>query len=304
MGREHLIVMIGLSGICLLGSAKENGIKHANHFQPNPNCTMPDTWDPDVGLPSAAALEQLAPTGRIRVGIYTGNFLNATVDPVTGALTGPAIDLFCRFATYLNLPLEFTTYPTVQQAQIGFDSDVWEIGASTDQFGTIVGASPANAYSAINATLMVDDASPIVSVADADQPGTRIAVQAGIAIDIYLRAHFRHATLVEVVTGSAPRDVFPLVQHGCVDVAAGGRSGLTSFVASQYPGGRVLDDTLVDIETAPYVHPNNDPARCYLTEYIEAAKASGLLFQAWSRLTPAQQFGTGVAPPHPLCEKR
>jgi hypothetical protein len=151
---------------------------------------------------------------------------------------------------------------------------------------------------------MVDGASPIVSVADADQAGTRIAVQAGIGTDLYLRANFQHATLVEVVTGSAPRDVFPFVQHGCVEAAAGGRTGLTSFVASQYPGGRVLDDTLVDIETAPYVHPNNEDARCYLTEYIEAAKESGLLFQAWSRLTPAQQFGTGVAPPHPLCDSQ
>ncbi len=73
-------------------------------FVPNPWCTMPSTFDPTIGAPSAAALAQLAPTGVLRVGVYYGNFGLAVRDPNTGVLSGTAVDISCRLATQLYDP--------------------------------------------------------------------------------------------------------------------------------------------------------------------------------------------------------
>ena len=111
-----------------------------NAFSPNPQCTMPSTWDPAIGQPSAAALQQLAPTGTLRVAVYYGNQgigvctpssgkgCRPAFDPQFGVLSGTAVDLACRLQAQLKIPLVFTGYPTIAALNVGFAADNWEIG--------------------------------------------------------------------------------------------------------------------------------------------------------------------------------
>src|SRR3989449_8965609 len=64
-------------------------------------------WEGD---PDAAVLHDLAPGGSLRVGINYGNPNNATLNPVTGQLSGVAVDLACTLARGTDRPLTVVGY--------------------------------------------------------------------------------------------------------------------------------------------------------------------------------------------------
>jgi len=294
-----------------------------NAFAPNPQCTMPSTWDPAIGQPSAAALQQLAPTGTLRVAVYYGNQTigvctpnpgkgcTPAFDPQFGVLSGTAVDLACRLQAQLKIPLVFTGYPTIAALNVGFAADPWEIGFGYDpDFPTVPGSIVSHPYIGNDNTFLVPADSPFQSIADLDKPGVTIAVQSGNTPNLFMRANFHRPpagpTLVELVTNSAPNDIFPLVKVGTcntdlckaagytglhIDAAAGGRFGESSFVLTTYPAGRVLSPSLVLANLAPFIRPSLDgDASFYLAEYLEAARASGLLQAIVDRL-PFQKIG-------------
>src|SRR5438093_816005 len=65
------------------------------------------TWKGDA---DAAVLNELAPSGALRVGINYGNPNNATLNPVTGQLSGVAVDLACTLAKGTDRPLTVVGY--------------------------------------------------------------------------------------------------------------------------------------------------------------------------------------------------
>jgi len=290
-----------------------------NAFSPNPQCTMPSTWDPAIGQPSAAALKQLAPTSTLRVAVYYGNQgigvctpssgkgCLPAFDPQFGVLSGTAVDLACRLQAQLKIPLVFTGYPTIAALNAGFAVDSWEIGFGYDpDLPTVPGSKVSHPYIGIDNTFLVPDSrSDLRTIADLDKLGVTIAVQSGNTPDLFMRANFQHATLVELVTNNATNDIFPLVKAGkcntdlCkaagytghIDAAAGGRFGESSFVLTTYHAGRVLSPSLVLARIAPFIRPSLEgDASCYLADYLEAARASGLLKAIVGRL-PFQNVG-------------
>src|SRR5882757_11253725 len=66
-------------------------------------------------LPAKAGTESalLAPTGRLRVGIYPGSPTSMVVDPATKQTHGLAYDLGREFAKRLNVPWEYVTFQRV-----------------------------------------------------------------------------------------------------------------------------------------------------------------------------------------------
>src|SRR5882762_6299498 len=60
-------------------------------FVANSQCTIAATFDP----PSAEALVQRAPQGKLRIGVFAGNRAIGQLNATTGALTGTAVDVAC-----------------------------------------------------------------------------------------------------------------------------------------------------------------------------------------------------------------
>ena len=138
-------------------------------------------------------------------------------------------------------------------------------------------------------TYLVPAGSPIRSVADADKPGVRIAVVANHASTLALRAVLKHATLVDV---EIPDQAFELVRSGKADAYASPRPPILEY-AKKLPGSRVLDDRYGANIQAIAV-PKGQVARlAYVNEFVEAARASGLIQQAIAR---AGERGIEVAP--------
>ena len=318
---------------------KFNTLNQESHFVPNPLCAgpgaMPPTWDPRVHHPRHRVLRQLAPTGTLRVGVYYGNMsvgictptagrgCTPVYDPNYGVLSGPAVDFTCRLATRLRIPLEFSGYPTIPAFTDGWNAGGWELGfASENTLPIIPGIAIAHSYLNADNTFLVPATSSFQFVADLDQPGVNIVVQFGNAPDAFMRANFVNAQLIELVTNSNATDIFPLVKSGVCDTAlcvssgyggvpihasAGGRGGQTVFQLGNpgpWPtspdGGRVLDETLILAALSPFIAPNNPDALCYLDEYLEAARRSGMLQALIDRL-PFRTIGTVTCSSDPDC---
>jgi hypothetical protein len=135
-------------------------------------------------------------------------------------------------------------------------------------------------------TYLVPIGSAFQHVDEVDQPGVLIAVPQGASPDLYLSAHLKYATLVRALstTGVQSTAAFNLLKAGQVDAVATGRSGEQMFIDTSWPGqGRVLPENIFVAQLAPFMQQGNADALCWLGDYVEAAKTSGLLAQAIAR---------------------
>ena len=230
----------------------------------------------------------LVRAGKVRVGLPLG--VGATKDPVTGELRGVAMDLARARATRIGvelLPVEYLVNPQVVEAA---KAGAWDVGFTgiDPSWAAEVDFSPP--FMHVDFTYLVPAGSSIRSVADADQPGVRIAVMRNEYADRALGRILKRAELVRVETRDAALD---LLRAGRADAYATARPLLLAYSA-RLPGSRVLED-LFDVVLVAMAVPKGQAGRlAYISDFIEEAKASGLVQRAIER---AGLRGIRVAPP-------
>jgi polar amino acid transport system substrate-binding protein len=128
-------------------------------------------------------------------------------------------------------------------------------------------------------TYLVPAGSSIRRVADADQPGVRIAVVRDHAMDFALRGKLKQA---ETVYAETPDAAFDLLRTGHVTVQAGIRPGLLTY-SIQLPGSRVLEDRYGANVIGMAVRKGQAGWLGYVSEFIAESKTSGLVQQAMER---------------------
>jgi polar amino acid transport system substrate-binding protein len=139
-------------------------------------------------------------------------------------------------------------------------------------------------------TYLVPAGSLIQSIADVDKPGIRIAVVRNHASTAVLNRVLKQAKLVYAET---PDPTFDLLRTGAADVMASARSTLLEY-STKLPGSRVLKDRYGATLNRVVVPKDRAGRLAYINEFVEEAKASGLVQQAIDRAGPR---GVQVAPP-------
>lgn len=139
-------------------------------------------------------------------------------------------------------------------------------------------------------TLLVPSDSSIRRVADADRSGVRIAAVRNHASTNELSRQLKHAELVYAAT---PELTFDLLRNGQAEVMASTRNALLQF-SDQLSGSRVLDDRYGANINRMVVPKGKSEWLAYVTEFVEEAKASGLVQKAIDGAGPR---GVTVAPP-------
>lgn len=231
-------------------------------------CTLAPT------KPSAEVLLELAPTGKLRVGMVIGNIPTpslATRDPTTGAPRGVPVDLARDLAQQLGVPLEIVPYPTPARLFESVSSGAWDV--------TFLAVDPVREkdvdfsppYTNIGNTFLVPAQSAIRSIADIDRPGIRVAVQEKSAQDLELTKMLKNAQLVRA---PGPEPAFQLLLDGKADAFSHGRALLLG-VADKLPGSRALDGSFSSFGHAIAVPKGRPFATTYMRNFIEQAKASG-----------------------------
>jgi polar amino acid transport system substrate-binding protein len=231
----------------------------------------------------------LMQSGKVRVGLGVVAPHWAVKDPATGELRGVAVDIARAFAARLEVELLSVEYPSPPRVLDGLKDGAWDVGflGIDPSRATVVDFSPP--YLQIDATYLVPAGSSIRNVTDADQPGVRIAVTSKSVEEIVLSGTLRRAELRGVDTVSAG---FELLRAGNAEVLAAPRPALVPF-STRLPDSRVLEDRFHSTFAGMAV-PKGQAARlAYISEFVEEAKASGLVQRAIER---AGVRGVQVAP--------
>jgi polar amino acid transport system substrate-binding protein len=223
---------------------------------------------------SPDVLPQLAPTGVLRAGINMGNFLLVTGRSADGGPEGVSPSMARAIADRLGVPVRYVPYARPGELADAVGTGAWDIG--------LIGAEPQRAekiaftaaYAEIEATYLVPAGSPIATIAEVDRPGVRIAVTARSAYDLWLERNIRHATLVrsDSLDGALKR----FAEEG-LEALAGLRPRLLTDVETLPAGARILDGQFTAVQQAIGTARANEAGAAFLREFVEEAKASGLV---------------------------
>ena len=239
---------------------------------------------------SPSTRSELAPTGRLRVGINAANFLLVTnyvpgTDP-----HGVAPDLGRELARLLDVPVEFVVYDSPGKLAEAGKTGVWDVaflGNEPQRASEIAFTAP---YLEIPVTYLVPDGSPIRAIEDVDREGVRVAVMEKSAYDLFLTRHLKHAQLQRATSIDASYQLF--VQEN-LDALAGLKPRLV-IDAEKLPGANVLEGQVTSVKQSAGTLHGRDSGAQYLREFIEQAKSSGLV----ARLIEHYGVrGVSVAPP-------
>ena len=240
----------------------------------------------------SAARSDLAPNGKLRVGINFGNNLLTARDPVTRAPSGIALDLAWELGGRLGVPVEIVSYESAGGLADSASTGAWEVG--------FLGAEPQRAnqisftaaYLEIEATYLVPPGSPLRTIADVDREGARIVTTAKAAYDLYLQRSLKHASLFHAANADA---VFKLFVAEKMDALAGLKPRLV-IDHDNLPGSRILEGRFTAVQQAIGTPKGHDAGAAYLREYAEDVKASGLVARV---IAKNGVRGVSVAPAAP-----
>ena len=241
---------------------------------------------------SSSVTSELAPTGKLRIGINYGNPVLAKRDPATGELSGVAVDLARELARRVDLPLDIVAFESAGKMFDAVKSAAWDAAFLAIDPGRADQISFTAPYVEIEGTYLVPAGSSFNIVEDVDRDGVRIGVSAKSAYDLFLSRSLKHA---EIVHAADPNSAFGLILTGKVDVIAGVRQHLVANSA-KLPGSRVLEGRFMAIQQSLGIPRGRDAAAEYLRDFIEDAKASGMVTRA---IDKAGVRGVSVAPPAP-----
>ena len=239
---------------------------------------------------SQSAVSELAPHGVLRAAINLSNFLLVTGRGPTGDPVGVAPDMAREIANRLGVGIAYVPFPRPGELADAADTDRWDIG--------LIGAEPARAekiaftpaYVEIEATYMVPPGSALTTMEQIDQPGIRIAVTARAAYDLWLERNIKRAELVRVdgLDGAYERFVADKLE-----ALAGLRPRLLSDV-QKLAGARILEGQFTAVQQAVGTARRNTAGAAFLRDFVEEAKASGLVARLIER---HRVVGLSVAPP-------
>jgi polar amino acid transport system substrate-binding protein len=237
-----------------------------------------------------AVIADLAPSGKMRVGINYGNALFAARDAKSGEISGIAADLARELGRRLGVPVELVGYPAAGQLTGATTSGAWDVAFLAYEPARAAEISFGPAYAEIESSYLVPAGSPLRNAAETDRTGVRIAVGAKGGNDLFLSRTLKQAQLVRVPGGS-DEAIRQFIEQK-LDAYAGLKPTLLAL-ADKIPGTRVLEGRYTVIGYSAGVPKGRDAGAKFLAEFIEDAKISGFVARA---IEKNRIRGVNVAP--------
>lgn len=220
----------------------------------------------------------LVRAGKVRFGTFPPQY---TMDFVRGELKGPVVEMMRALAAHMGLSAELIELPTPSRLIECLESGACDIGslgfdpARADQVG---GFTPP--FMQVEFTYLVPAGTSASNVVDIDRPGNRVAVVRDHASTLAFRRIIRHA---EHIISETPDAAFDLLRSRHVHAWASVRPALLDYSA-KLSGSRVLPDNYGTNFPAMVVAKGQDARLAYISEFVEQAKASGVVQRAIDRV--------------------
>jgi polar amino acid transport system substrate-binding protein len=230
--------------------------------------------------PTQEARQALAPTGKLRVGLQLGSPHNLIRDPASGEMKGVGYDLGRELARRMGVPFEPITYPSVGALLDAGKAGAWDIA--------FVGFSPARAkewdftplHMEVEFGYLVAAGSSIMTMADIDRAGIKVAVQEKSQPDVFVSRTLKNA---EVIRAPSLAGTMEMLKSKRADAIFSIKPSL--FEASnQLPGSRVLEGRPGIDPHAMVMPKGREVGLAYARQFIEDAKSGGLVKAAIERV--------------------
>ncbi len=240
----------------------------------------------------ADAMKELVPTGKLRVAIAIApspSALYALKDANSGKFRGVTVDLGTALAKKLSVPVDFIPHLASGEIQNSAASGKWDVTFMPVDDERKKFVDFGNAYHLLQSTYLVAPHSTLATVWEADVPGVRIG---GAANTATFRASQRSAPNATFITFPGVTAAVDAMKAGELDAIALSRESLGG-IAAQIPGARVLDGGFLNSSTAIAVPKGKPEALAYVSQFIEEAKASGLVRKSFDAMN---LYNSQVAP--------
>jgi polar amino acid transport system substrate-binding protein len=231
----------------------------------------------------------IAPTGKLRVGLNYGNFLLVLKDKPDGTPQGIAPDLARELAKRLEMAIEFVKFDAAGKLADGVKSGAWDVAflGNEPQRAAEIAFSPA--YLEIPVTYLVPAGSPIKTLAEVDRKGVRIAVADKSAYHLFMMRELKSA---ELVSADGIEGSYKLFIDSKLDALAGLKPRLLTD-QQKNPGSRILEGQLTAVQQSIGTPKGRESAARYLKEFAADVKKSGFVAEAIAR---HKVPGVSVAP--------
>jgi polar amino acid transport system substrate-binding protein len=215
----------------------------------------------------------LAPTGKLRVGVYYGSPTSLVRDSKTGENHGLSFDLGHELAKRLNVPFEQVTYQRI--------SEVIEGVVKGEVDFTVSNSTPARAASVtfsqtlltIELGYLVTATSPITTVADVQKPGLRIGVTQNSTSQGTIPKLLPNAV---VVPAQNYKRGIEMLEHGEIDTYATNKPTLFEM-SDQMSGSRILAGRWGEEHLAVAIPKGHEAGLEYIKHFVEDVQTSGLV---------------------------
>lgn len=236
---------------------------------------------------SDSRVADLVQNGKVRVGLFLPQYIK---DAATGELKGVWAESARALAARIGIPLVLVEHPTPPQAIGCLKSGACDLLflPFDDRSASVGDFSPP--IFQFDYTLLVPAGSAVKRVLDADRDGVHIAAVRNHASTIELHQLLKHAELTYAVT---PEQTFELLRDGKANAMASARPTLLSY-AAKLPGSHVLEDRYGANINRIVVPKGKTAWLSYIGEFVEDAKAKGVVQKAIERGGPP---GVTVSPP-------
>ena len=235
-----------------------------------------------TGIPSAATPEvrqALAPTGKLRVGVYPGSPFSLIRNPVSGETSGVALEVGRELARRLGVPFEIVEYRRIAEVLEALKAGQIDV--------TLANATPARAKDfdwtppllLIELGYLVLPGSPVSALADVDRPGIRVGVTQGGTSNTTLAREFKNA---KVVAAPTLKSAIEMLSQRSIDAYATNKANLFEM-SDRLPGSRVLDGQWGLERLSIAIPKGRDQGMDYVRKFVEDVKSEGLVARAAER---------------------
>jgi polar amino acid transport system substrate-binding protein len=222
------------------------------------------------------ARAELAPQGVLKVGLNLSNFLLINKNTPAGVFEGIVPDLSRALAAELGAQLQFVPYPSPGPLGDAAGQGAWDVAFLADEPARAQTIAFSPAYLEIPCSYLVPAGSSLRRVEDVDRPGVRIVTVKNTAYELYLRRTLKNA---EMVFAANLDDSFKTFVDQGLDALSGLGPRLIADQA-KLPGSTILAPGFTNVQQAAGTARDNAAGAAFLADFVERAKASGLVQRA------------------------
>lgn len=221
----------------------------------------------------------LAPTGKLRAGLYPGTPTSILPGSPSGEPRGVGYELGKELARRLGVPYEPVVFAKNAEVLEAVKSGIVDVAFTNATAARALNMDFGPPYLEIELGYLVPQGSAVTTLTDVDAKGRRIGVTQGSTSDATLSRDLKNAEIVRATTVKLAVD---MLATGKLDAFATNKATLFEM-AEKVPGSKVLDSRWGVERHAIAIPKGRDQGIEFVRKFTDEVKAEGLVNAAIAR---------------------